>query len=182
LTRIGKRRGSRRIGVPIFFVERHLGYSKDVRVRRRLLTRLRDATEKGWLEASDVSKQTVWTLTANGRRALARRQGSEAIVALPESPQHQAWREAHQVAGVQIAELRARFRDAFDQRSAVADSESTQSAVWLRMADACSRLGGATYCLFEWPEPDDAQADVAQRPDQRGLRDWRTWALPLRDA
>jgi hypothetical protein len=29
-----------------------------------------------------------------------------------------------------------------------------------RFEKQCERLGSATYCLQEWPEPDDASADI----------------------
>jgi len=178
---IGQRKDKGRIAVPIFSVASHLGYAMGTRTRRRLNSQLDEATEKCWLEVVDGPGPVVWTMTSKGRRTLARNQGKvfAATRALPESPQHQTWREALDVAGVQIEELRAHVREALDECSMVAGSESTESAVWLRLADASSRLGAATYCLFEWHEPDDAQVDVEPRPERRTLRNWRTWAFPL---
>jgi hypothetical protein len=182
LKRAGARKGAKeRIAVPIFFVARHLGYPPGTPLRRRLGNHLAEATEKGWLERLDSSAPTVWALTPKGRQALARHQGrvSAATRALPESPQHQAWREARHIAELQIAELRDQIRSALTQSSAVAGKESTESAVWLRLADASRRLGGATYCLFEWLEPDDSKVDVAQPPGVSALREWQHWSLAL---
>jgi hypothetical protein len=182
LKRVGARKGAEdRIAVPIFFVARHLGYPPGTRVRRQLRKRLEEATENGWLECVGSSDPTVWALTPKGRQALARHQGrvSAATRALPESPQHEAWREARRVAELQIAELRDRLRSALEQTSTVAGKESTDSAVWLRLADASQRLSVATYCLFEWPEPDDAKVDVHQPPDVNALREWQRWSLSL---
>jgi hypothetical protein len=182
LKRVGARKGTKdRIGVPIFFVARHLGDPPGTRIRRQLRKRLDEATESGWLECLGSSDPTVWVLTPKGRQALARHQGrvSAATRALPESPQHQAWREARHIAELQIAELRNQIRSALGQSSAVAGKESTESAVWLRLADASQRLAGATYCLYEWQEPDDAKFDVAQPPAVSALRKWRQWSLTL---
>jgi hypothetical protein len=183
--RVGTRAGAKeRIGVPIFFVARHLGYPPGTRIRRQLRKRLEEATENGWLECLDSSDPTVWALTPKGRQALARHQGrvSAATRALPESPQHEAWREARRVAEVQIAELRDRLRSALEESSVAAGKESTESAVWLRLADASRCLGGATYCLFEWLEPDDAKGDAVQLPEVSALRDWRQWSRSLEPA
>jgi hypothetical protein len=179
LKRVGERRARGRIGIPIFFLARHLGYPPRTRIRRQLRNQLDEATEKGWLERSDSPDPTVWALTAKGRSELVRHQGrvSAATRALPESPQHEAWREARRVAGLQIAELRERLREALANSSTVPDKESTESAVWLRLADASQRLGAATYCLYEWPEPDDLKLDVAEPPDVSALRDWQRWSL-----
>jgi hypothetical protein len=179
--RVGERRAKDRIAVPIFFLARHLGCAPSTRRRRQLRNRLDEATEKGWLERSDSTDPPVWALTAKGCRELALHQGrvSAATRALPESPQHEAWREARRIAELQIAELRERLREALERSSTGAGKESTESAVWLRLADASQRLGAATYCLFEWPEPDDLSVIVEQRPDLRALRTWRQWSLPL---
>jgi hypothetical protein len=179
--KVGKRRAGDRIAVPIFFVARHLGYTPGTRIRRRLRNRLEEATEKGWLECLDSSDPTVWALTAKGRRELALHQGrvSAATRALPESPQHEAWREARRVAELQIADLRERLREALESSSTAAGKESTESAVWLRLADASQRLGAATYCLFEWPEPDDLRIVVAELPEVSALKAWRRWSLSL---
>lgn len=180
LKRVGARKGAKeRIAVPIFFVARHLGYPPGTRIRRQLRKRLEEATEEGWLECLDSSDPTVWALTSKGRQALARHQGrvSAATRALPESPQHEAWREARHVAELQIAELRDQLRSALEECSAVAGKESTESATWLRLAEASRRLGGATYCLFEWQEPDDARVDIDERQELKALRKWREWAI-----
>jgi hypothetical protein len=178
--KIGKRRAEYWVVVPIFFVARHLGYPPHSRIRK-LRNRLDKATEHGWLERSESLDQAVWALTTEGRQELARHQGrvSAATRALPESPQHEAWREARHIAELQIGELRERLRGALEQSSTVAGRESTESAVWLRLADASQRLAGATYCLFEWPEPDDANADIDVPPDVSALRKSQQWSLSL---
>jgi hypothetical protein len=174
-------RAEKRMAVPVFVVATHLGYEQDARSKRRLRRQLDELTQEGLLEVSEGRSPTLWALTNEGRQALARHQGraSAATLALPESPQHETWREARRIAGLQIAALRSRFQAALDRTSADAGTESTDPAVWLDLADACWRLGAATYCLYEWPEPDDANADAAPEPDRRGLRDWRKWSLPL---
>jgi hypothetical protein len=71
---------------------------------------------------------------------------------------------------LQIAELRDQIRSALTQSSALAGKERTESVVWLRLAEASQRLGGATYRLYEWPEPGDANVDVAHPPGVRPKR------------
>ena len=165
----------------MFEIANHLGYALTPASRRLLRRRLDALTEDGWLEIATDRRPAVWKLTGVGQRA-AKRSRTEAWAALPESPQHRAWREARRAAEQQITELRARAREALLESAAALEAEKDSTSHLKLTAGLCCafwRLAAANYCLFEWEEPDDAQADVDLRPGRRALRDWRNWSLPL---
>jgi hypothetical protein len=101
-------------------------------------------------------------LSANGRRRLARaRRGGG--VALPESPQHRAWRHARQQATEQVGAMRQLLRETLDEADRLLSTEHTDSDAWYALAPrlhtTCRQLGSVTHCLREWPEPDDTHPD-----------------------
>ena len=49
-----------------------------------------------------------------------------------------------------------------------ADSDAWE-AIGRRLKEACKRMESASYCLLEWAEPDDSQADPTP-PRKLGLR------------
>src|ERR1700686_2395557 len=80
-------------------------------------------TRKGWGDqAQGRHRFSAWTMTAKGRRRLARARRVGAIV-LPESPQHKVWREARELAGERIDRFRAELRDALGDTHALLDAE-----------------------------------------------------------
>jgi hypothetical protein len=101
-------------------------------------------------------------MSTNGRRRLARSRRAGGV-ALPESPQHRAWRHARQQATEQIGEMRQLFRETLDEADRLLSSEHTSSDAWYALAPrlhtTCRQLGSVTHCLREWPEPDDIHAD-----------------------
>jgi hypothetical protein len=105
----------------------------------------------------------VWVLTSKGKRRLSkeRRAGTELV--LPESPQHQAWKNARTVAGEEIGRFTQVLRERLEEAEQLLLLEDTGSDAWFMLSDqlrnACWRVGSATYCLKEWVEPDDAKAD-----------------------
>ncbi|MHB8241958.1 MAG: hypothetical protein ACYDHN_08205 [Solirubrobacteraceae bacterium] len=56
------------------------------------------------------------------------------------------------------------MRSSVSEASALLESEDGKSDAWFelrsRLVQHCERLGSAVYCLNEWPEPNDACADV----------------------
>ena len=109
---------------------------------------------------------TRWALSGAGRALLARRRRRDgAPAALPESPQHAAWRSARRIAAQEIARLRrglaATLAEGARQLAAPRPAHSDE---WLalgeRLRGDCRRLASASHCLYEWPEPDDERADV----------------------
>jgi ribosome-binding protein aMBF1 (putative translation factor) len=170
-------------GVPVWGVFGHLGVAARSRRARQVRERLDELVATGALERLRRHGTTVWTMTKAGRRRLARARRVGRLPVLPESPQHRAWREARELAGEQIDGFRLdvleeleHARELLDAHMAVAAGrvapellgESTSDA-WFEMAErlqhACRRLGSASYCLWEWQEPEDARADVDDHSD-----------------
>ena len=60
--------------------------------------------------------------------------------------------------------------------SACSPTERPHSDAWFELAEtlrrAARRVGSAGHCLYEWPEPGDARADLDDRrePEDRCLR------------
>jgi hypothetical protein len=116
-------------------------------------------------------------LTSAGRRSLTKARGALAV-ALPESPQHRLWRHSRAIAAGRIDGLRRRLLATLDEARTLLDAPEAPSDDLLRLAPrlekACWRLAAATYCLREWPEPDDARADVDDG-EFRGRRNVWQW-------
>jgi hypothetical protein len=107
----------------------------------------------------------TWALTSSGRRRLQRARRSGLVPELPESPQHQTWRNAHTLAVHEIERFRESVRACLDEVVLLLDAEPpARSDVFFQIAERlrfeCWRFASVTYCLREWVEPDDARADV----------------------
>jgi hypothetical protein len=65
-----------------------------------------------------------------------------------------------------------------DEGRSLLDAADVPSDEWFKLAprleNDCWRLASATYCLREWPEPDDARADVDEG-EFRGRRNVWQW-------
>jgi hypothetical protein len=118
-------------------------------------------------------------LTRTGKLRLAAAMDAEGLYQLPESPQHARWRKAHHDAAERIEDFRRALRLLMDEADRLLEDQPPSGA-WHEMAQdfehACKRLGSATHCLHEWPEPDDATADVDDAPySQIYRRDISQW-------
>lgn len=181
--------GRGREGVPRWTIMEHVGVP--VRSGRARLVRARvDAlVAVGAVERRRRRGVDTWVLTARGRRRLRRARGAGRVPVLVESPQHRAWREAHALAerrveGFRVALLEAaRYTVGLVEATGAVPGEPASDVlleVGERLAQACRRLASATYCLYEWSEPDDAAADiddhthpgdlVLEDPRDRGVR------------
>jgi len=143
----------------------HLGFVRAAATTLKLRSHTRRLRALRLIERRKEGGHALWRVTSDGRRRLtqARRQGEE--LTLPEAPQHRLWRTAHALAGEQIDGLREQVRQTVRKASAVLDSEhGGDSAVWFelrdRLGERCQQLAAASFCLREWPEPDDARADL----------------------
>jgi hypothetical protein len=173
--------------VPGWEVYDHLGFSKRSGAARRVRARLDALEEAGSLERSRRHGVPLWALTSTGRRRLQRAQRAGTVPELPESPQHRAWRDARASAAREIERFRQGLRDHLEQGLVLLDAgPPADSDAWFllgrRLCPACSRLGSAVHCLREWPEPDDAHADIdhealpeagaSYRVGRRSVRYW----------
>jgi len=126
---------------------------------------LRTLAEEGVLTRARRRGRDVFSLTPAGRRRLRRGRAAAPPADLPESPQHQAWRNARACAALELARFRASLGRALaDGRRLLEADPPPHSDEWLvlgeRLRAAARRVGSAWHCLHEWPEPDDALADV----------------------
>jgi hypothetical protein len=153
-------------GVMMSDIAEHLGFVHGSWTTRRLRPQIDAFIAAGLLVRSRRHGVVIWGLTSSGRRRTKRGDGS---VGLPESPQHRVWRHARTLAAERIDGLREQVRDVLEDATGILDADGVRSDAWFALAErfqsACSHLGSATYCLSEWPEPDDATPDVDDRTE-----------------
>lgn len=164
----------------------HLGLPWHPMTARRLRPLLQRLIEAGDVEMIRRHGVTGWNLTVTGRRHLAASKRTGKRGELPESPQHRRWRAARVVAMRRIEAFRRDVTELLRRGDELLASEKPMhSDEWFLLADdlrrACWRLGSATHCLHEWPEPDDRKrdADPVREPGDRHLsrrqRERRRW-------
>ena len=145
-----------RSGAPVWVIFEHLAIP---RRSRRVRVQIRAPVGQGALRETRSHGVILWEPTPSGRRRLTRMPPVE----LPESPQHQAWRNARTLAEHEIGRFRDGLRTLLDEATALLN-ESGTSDLWFDLAErlrlSARRLGSATYCLREWAEPDDEVADL----------------------
>jgi DNA-binding XRE family transcriptional regulator len=191
-------RGRETGGVPVWAVLKHLDIASRTKRAREVRVRLDALVVSGALERGRRHGVPVWALTSRGRRRLSRARRAGRVPVLPESPQHRAWREARGVAEQRIEGFWIAVLDAVEHAHELLDAPVTPAPVldtpdavpgppasdaWFEVGEqlrrACRRLGSASYCLWEWPEPEDTGADVddfsgpcdrAFDPDRRAER------------
>jgi hypothetical protein len=155
---------------------------------RQVSARLAGLALDGWLYRSRRSGTPAWSLTDAGRERLRRMRAEGALRALPESPQHRAWRNARRSAGEEIDRFRGGLGELIARAAALLQApQPPASDRWFALgADlerACWRLGSASHCLYEWREPPDQRADVddhRERGDARLAPDERERARARR--
>ena len=152
-------------GVLLATVKEHLGLAAGGWTTIRLRPIWQALEDAGLIEQSRLRGSHVWTLTAAGQQRLDATRKAGRLGALPESPQHRHWREARDIAGERIGEFRERLRRVLDEAIGMLDAQKQpDSDAWHtlngRLRLACERLEAASYCLNEWPEPDESVPDV----------------------
>ena len=157
-----------RPGVPLSIIKEHLGLAPGGWTTIQLRPRWDELKAAGLIEQSRRSGFEVWTLTSAGQKSLDATRDAGELGVLPESPQHRRWREAHDIAGKRIGRFREHLREVLYEAIGVLDAhDQPDSEGWhalsQRIRDAYERLESASYCLHEWPEPDDSRADIAPR-------------------
>jgi hypothetical protein len=156
--------------MPVWTILEHLGLSRRSGGARHVGARLEAMEAAGWLDRSRRHGVPTWALTDAGARRLREARGDGGLPALPESPQHRAWRLARVAAGQELERFRAGLHERLGEATGLLDADPPpHSDVWLELADelqrACRRVGSAGYCLYEWQEPDDDLRDVDERVD-----------------
>jgi hypothetical protein len=147
----------------------HLGFDAVSETNKRLWPRLEELCRAGLLTTVDHRGEPLWGLTTVGRERLAAEREAGRVGELPEAPQHRAWRHARVEAAVRIEGFREELIDAVQEADRLIDQyRPVMSKEWfalserLRFTSWC--LASATYCLTEWPEPDDATPDRDENP------------------
>lgn len=162
-------------------ISEHLGFVHSSATTRRLRPQLESLRAAGSLERHRKRGRYQWALTPKGRRQLATARRAGRVGELPESPQHRRWRHAREEAKQRIDDFRTLTYQTLDAAEAVAEpADGPDSETWFAMGDRLAAIfwlmGSATYCLVEWPEPDDARSDSddppAGRRGRRGSPDW----------
>jgi hypothetical protein len=140
----------------------HLGFVHSSATTKRLRPQIDTLRAAGQIRDVRRNGLDLLALTAAGGRALQRAQSAGGAI-LPESPQHRKWRHSRTMAGDRIEGFRETLRASMTEVGALLNSQHALSDTWFefgtRLGAECKRLGSATYCLFEWAEPDDARAD-----------------------
>jgi DNA-binding PadR family transcriptional regulator len=174
----------REIGLTLPTVKEHLGLPHHGGTTRRLRPLLEALESAGLIEQFRRKSSDVITLTDTGQRRL------DAIrdeIALPEAPQHQAWREAQLAASERIAGFRGDLRSALDEAIALLEIDhEANSNTWFEFSERLHHtsrlLASAIHCLREWPEPDDSQLDKDdpsyKQQGRRFVRGWDSQQFP----
>jgi hypothetical protein len=177
--RAANHRAGEPTAIPIWTILEHLDIARRSASARRVRSQLEALCVTGWLECLRRHGVLAWQITDGGRRQLRRARRSHRDPALPESPQHRAWRNARLTAGQEIERFRADLHEQLHAaRMLLAADPPPCSDAWLEVAEELSRscrlLGSASHCLYEWAEPDDAHADLddgVDHGDERISRD-----------
>jgi len=162
------------LGVPKSPIAAHLGLPHSSWTTRRVRPILERLETDGLIEQLRRHGVTLWTPTSNGRRRLSALQRAGTI-ALPESPQHRAWREARAAAEARHEEFRAGLRHELAQASTLLDgtssrrSSNTRASGWDRPRTACSNgpsqtIHRRTAPILRWLRGDIQQSGGSPYP------------------
>jgi hypothetical protein len=177
IERAERHRGDDTPGVLLSTLVAHLGLVHGSWSTRRVRPQLEELQAAGFVERARRHGAILWGLTSSGHKRLDAARG--AIGSLPESPQHRKWRYARVAATERIGGFREDLRRAVDEVKSLLDADGqTPSVTWFEFSAclqrACWLLASATHCLSEWPEPDDAHADI-DTDQYRGRRNTWQW-------
>ena len=160
-------------GVMVSHIAEHLGFVPTAWTTRNLNPQLKALIDAGLLERSRRHGLPMIGLRDSGRKRLKRARRTNDPLSLPEAPQHREWRNTRSVAANRIAGLRDQVRRTLKDASTLLTTETARSDAWFAVADRlhrqCVQLGSATYCLREWDEPGDADADLRNLGPTRAI-------------
>ncbi len=154
----------------------HLDIPRRSTAARHVGIRLEVLRQEGPLHCTRRHGVAVWQLTCSGLELLRRQRLAGAMPALPEAPQHRAWRGARTAAAQEIERFRQDVSDRLEEARRLLHADPpAHSDDWFelgqRLHRACWRLASASHCLHEWPEPRDDRpdADRHSEPGDRSL-------------
>ena len=164
-------------------IARHLGFEWHSGTARRLKAQLESLeADRCVVLGKRIPERSLVSLTRRGLTRLQRtRREAVAEAMLPEAPQHRAWREAREAAVISFDEfLGVTTRAVQDAETLLYKPAGGSSEELMRIGDRLRRefwrLASATYCLREWPEPDDGRRDSDEWSGRGGL-----WLHPRRE-
>jgi hypothetical protein len=160
-----RHRGEERTATPLWTILAHLAIPRRSAAARAVQAQLDAFCVQGALVPSRAHGVNLWALGAGSHERLLAHRRTGATLALPESPQHAAWRDAHTAAEQEIERFRRHLGAGLEEAtSLLSSSRRVHSDTWLELGErlqrACWLLASATHCLYEWTEPDDAYADI----------------------
>jgi len=168
-------------GVLLADVKAHLGLPRSGAATLRLRPIWQALHDARLIEQFRLQGNLVWNLTPAGHRRLTAASKTSDL-SLPESPQHRRWKTARTEAAQRINTLRDDLRAVLADATRLIDDDCVAASTdWYQLGErlnhASARLASATHCLNEWPEPNDATADIDEPPPMRaGRRDYQSWA------
>ncbi len=159
----------------------HLGFEGGPPTNKDLWPRLEELRRAGLLTTTERRGEPFWSLTSVGRERLDKERDAGEVGDLPESPQHRAWRHARERAATRIEGFKEELNEAVEEADRLINQyRPVMAEEWFALHErirwASWRLASATYCLTEWPEPDDEFPDVDENPGPRpGRRSISAW-------
>lgn len=114
-------------GVAMATLVEHLDIQRRSHQARKIRKQLDSLTEQGALARSRTLRIDTWMLTGAGRRRLAKARRAGANLALPTSPQHRKWRNAHTVAEAEIDRFRTQLQETLKEAEALLDTQHSDS-------------------------------------------------------
>lgn len=141
----------------------HLGFLPRSGTTRKLRPQVQALIDAGLVRRTRNAGRVRWGLTEAGamRVAQARIDGE---ADLPDSPQRYRWLRGRSEATENIESIRERLGSELRDALRLLDGGKADSEDWYGVAErlgrGCRRLGGATFCLHEWDEPDDEHPDL----------------------
>jgi hypothetical protein len=158
----------------------HLGFVHSAATTKKLRPQVHRLIAGELVGRRKVRGRALWRLTDAGRKRLTRARREREDLRLPEAPQHRVWRMAQSAAAERIDGLREQLRDTLREAGALLQGEGRDTSdAWFALRGRMTRhsewLASATYCLREWPEPDDARADVDSSDYGEHRRSFYSW-------
>jgi hypothetical protein len=166
-------RHSHTSGAPWSAIVQHLGFPQGTPRVGSTRAQVDALVAAGVLECSTGRGTKKWLVTSKGRRRLSRARVQGKAPELPEAPQLRRWRTANEEAKERIDGLGTQVQQTLTQAQQLVRGNPGGARDWaalsMTLRRQCAQLAWATYCLHDWPEPDDAHADVPEAARRRKL-------------